>query len=64
LATEIVAAGGAAPIVLPCDLEQADACDSIEGALALKASRSNTSSTMQALACRHAVRRDRNDQLG
>src|SRR5947209_179828 len=34
LATEIVAAGGAAPIVLPCDLEQTDACDSIEGALA------------------------------
>src|SRR5262249_14534559 len=34
LAQEITAAGGKAPIVLPCDLEQADACDCIEAALA------------------------------
>ncbi len=34
LAGEIVAAGGAAPIVIPCDLEQPDACDSIAAALA------------------------------
>ena len=34
LAGEIVAAGGAAPIVIPCDLEQADAGDKIAAALA------------------------------
>src|SRR5277367_258586 len=33
LAGEIVAAGGAAPIVIPCDLEQPDACDRIAAAL-------------------------------
>jgi uncharacterized protein len=34
LADEIVAAGGAAPIVIPCDLEQPDAGDKIAAALA------------------------------
>jgi uncharacterized protein len=34
LATEMVAAGGAAPILIACDLEQSDACDKIAGALA------------------------------
>jgi short-subunit dehydrogenase len=34
LAGEITAAGGAAPIVIPCDLEQSDACDKIAEALA------------------------------
>jgi short-subunit dehydrogenase len=34
LAGEIIAAGGAAPIVLPCDLEQPDAGDKIAAALA------------------------------
>jgi short-subunit dehydrogenase len=34
LAGEITAAGGAAPIVIPCDLEQADGCDKIAQALA------------------------------
>lgn len=33
LAGEIVAAGGAQPVVIPCDLEQADAGDTIEAAL-------------------------------
>jgi short-subunit dehydrogenase len=33
LAEEITAAGGAAPIVIPCDLEQADAGDKIAAAL-------------------------------
>jgi len=33
LAAEIVAAGGAAPIIIPCDLEQPDACDRIATAL-------------------------------
>lgn len=34
LATEITAAGGASPIVIPCDLTQVDAGDKIEAALA------------------------------
>src|SRR3979411_401819 len=34
LGAEIIAAGGAAPIVLPCDLEQPDAGDKIAAALA------------------------------
>ncbi|MDB5633967.1 MAG: short-chain dehydrogenase/reductase [Tardiphaga sp.] len=33
LADEIVAGGGATPIIIPCDLEQADACDQIAAAL-------------------------------
>jgi short-subunit dehydrogenase len=37
LAGEIVAAGGAAPIVITCDLEQADAGDKIAAALAAEA---------------------------
>lgn len=36
LAAEIVAAGGAEPILIPCDLEQPDACDKIAAALAAK----------------------------
>jgi NAD(P)-dependent dehydrogenase (short-subunit alcohol dehydrogenase family) len=34
LASEIVAAGGAEPILIPCDLEHPNACDKIEAALA------------------------------
>jgi short-subunit dehydrogenase len=34
LSGEIIAAGGAAPIVIPCDLEQSDAGDKIAAALA------------------------------
>ena len=34
LASEIVATGGAAPILIPCDLEHPDACDKIAAALA------------------------------
>jgi short-subunit dehydrogenase len=37
LANEIVASGGAAPIVFPCDLTQADAGDKIAAALAAEA---------------------------
>ena len=33
LAGEIAAAGGAAPIVIPCDLEQPDGCDKVAAAL-------------------------------
>jgi uncharacterized protein len=36
LASEIVAAGGAAPILLPCDLEHPDACDKIAATLTAK----------------------------
>ena len=34
LASEIVAAGGTAPILIPCDLEHSDACDKIAATLA------------------------------
>ena len=34
LASEIVAAGGTAPILIPCDLEHPDACDKIAATLA------------------------------
>jgi uncharacterized protein len=34
LATEIIAAGGAAPILIPCNLEHPNACDEIAAALA------------------------------
>jgi short-subunit dehydrogenase len=34
LASEIVAAGGTAPILVPCDLEHSNACDKIAAALA------------------------------
>ena len=34
LAGEIVAAGGARPIIIPCDLEQPDGCDKVAAALA------------------------------
>jgi hypothetical protein len=65
LAGEIVAAGGAQPIVIPCDLEQADACDSIQGALAaagveLEYLVNNAGFGIFG----HAIKRDRNDQLG
>lgn len=65
LAGEIVAAGGAQPIVIPCDLEQADACDTIEGALAaagveLEYLVNNAGFGVFG----RAIKRDRNDQLG
>ena len=65
LAGEIVAAGGAQPIVIPCDLEQADACDTIQGALAtagveLEYLVNNAGFGVFG----RAVKRDRNDQLG
>lgn len=37
LASEIVAAGGTAPILIPCDLAHPDACDKIAASLAAKA---------------------------
>jgi short-subunit dehydrogenase len=65
LAGEITAAGGAAPIVIPCDLEKTDACDAIEAALAAAGVEveylvNNAGFGMFG----HAIKRDRNDQLG
>ena len=66
LAGEITAAGGAQPIVIACDLEQADACDKIEAALAsaggveLEYLVNNAGFGMFG----RAIKRDRNDQLG
>ena len=65
LAGEIVAAGGAQPIVIVCDLEQADACDKIETALAsagveLEYLVNNAGFGVFG----RAVKRDRNDQIG
>jgi short-subunit dehydrogenase len=65
LASEIVAAGGAQPLVIPCDLQRADACDTIERALAaagveLEYLVNNAGFGVFG----HAIKRDRNDQLG
>lgn len=65
LAGEITAAGGAQPIVIPCDLEQSDAGDTIESALAaagveLEYLVNNAGFGVFG----RAFKRDRNDQLG
>ena len=65
LAGEIVAAGGAQPIVIACDLEQADACDTIEGALATAGVEVEYLINNAGFGVfGRAVKRDRNDQLG
>jgi uncharacterized protein len=65
LAGEIVAAGGAQPIVIACDLEQADACDTIEGALAAAGVEVEYLINNAGFGVfGRAVKRDRNDQLG
>ena len=65
LAGEIVAAGGAAPIVIPCDLEQPDSGDRIAAALAAEGVEveyvvNNAGFGMFG----HAIKRDRAEQLG
>ena len=65
LASEIVAAGGAQPIVIPCDLDQSDACDKLEAALAdagveLEYLVNNAGYGVFG----RTFKRDRNDQLG
>jgi len=65
LAAEIVAAGGKQPVVIPCDLQQADAGEAIERALAaagveLEYLVNNAGFGVFG----RAVKRDRNDQLG
>jgi uncharacterized protein len=65
LAGEIVAAGGAQPIVIACDLEQADACDTIERALAAAGVEVEYLINNAGFGVfGRAVKRDRNDQLG
>jgi uncharacterized protein len=65
LAGEIVAAGGAQPIVIACDLEQADACDTIEGALAAAGVEVEYLINNAGFGVfGRAVKRGRNDQLG
>jgi short-subunit dehydrogenase len=65
LAGEIIAAGGAQPIVIACDLEQADACDTIEGALAAAGVEVEYLINNAGFGVfGRAVKRDRNDQLG
>jgi uncharacterized protein len=65
LAGEIVAAGGAQPIVISCDLEQADACDTIEGALAAAGVEVEYLINNAGFGVfGRANKRDRNDQLG
>jgi uncharacterized protein len=65
LAGEIVAAGGVQPIVIACDLEQADACDTIEGALAAAGVEVEYLINNAGFGVfGRAVKRDRNDQLG
>ena len=65
LAAEIAAKSGTAPIVIPCDLQQADACDRVEAALAAAGVEveyvvNNAGFGIFGL----AVKRDRAEQLG
>lgn len=65
LAGEIVAAGGAVPIVIPCDLHQPDGCDRIAAALAAENVEveyviNNAGYGIYG----HATKRDRAEQLG
>ena len=65
LAADIVAAGGAPPIVIACDLEQADACDTIERALAAEGVELEYLVNNAGFGVfGRAFKRDRNDQLG
>ena len=65
LAGEIAAAGGAQPIVIPCDLEQADACETIQSALAAAGVEVEYLVNNAGFGVfGRAIKRDRNDQLG
>lgn len=65
LAAEIVAAGGAQPIVIPCDLEQADACETIQAALAAAGVEVEYLVNNAGFGVfGRAFKRDRKDQLG
>lgn len=65
LAGEIVAAGGAAPIVIPCDLQQPDGCDRIAAALAAENVEVEYVVNNAGYGIfGHATKRDRAEQLG
>jgi short-subunit dehydrogenase len=65
LAGEIVAAGGAAPIVIPCDLRQPDGCDMIATALAAENVEVEYVVNNAGYGIfGHATKRDRAEQLG
>jgi short-subunit dehydrogenase len=65
LAGEIVAAGGAAPIVIPCDLQQPDACDRIAAILAAENVEVEYVVNNAGYGIfGHATKRDRAEQLG
>jgi len=64
LAAEITASGGAAPIVIPCDLQQPDACDKIEAALAAAGVEVEYVVNNAGFGLfGHAIKRDRAEQL-
>jgi short-subunit dehydrogenase len=65
LAGEIVATGGAAPIIIPCDLHQADGCDTIAAALAAENVEVEYVVNNAGYGIfGHATKRDRAEQLG
>jgi hypothetical protein len=65
LAEEITAGGGAAPIVIVCDLEQPDACDKIADALAAEGVEVDFVVNNAGFGLfGHAVKLDRAEQLG
>jgi short-subunit dehydrogenase len=65
LAAEIVASGGAQPIVIPCDLERPDAGETIaNGLTAAGVELEYLVNNAGFGVFGHAVKRDRNDQLG
>jgi short-subunit dehydrogenase len=65
LAVEIVAAGGAAPIVIPCDLEQPDSGDRIAAVLAAENAEVEYVVNNAGYGIfGHATKRDRAEQLG
>ena len=64
LAAEITASGDAAPIVIPCDLQQPDACDKIEAALAAAGVEVEYVVNNAGFGLfGHAIKRDRAEQL-
>jgi short-subunit dehydrogenase len=65
LAAEIGASGGAAPILIPCDLEQPDACDQVAAALAAEGVEVEFVVNNAGFGLfGHAVELDRAEQLG
>lgn len=65
LASEIVAAGNPAPILIPCDLEHADACDKISAVLAAEGAEVEFIVNNAGFGLfGHAIELDRAEQLG